>query len=106
MEDGCLQLAFAQMVKAVKLWDTGTGELLRTLDLHQGRVNSLSFTADGQMLATGSADQTIRLWTVATGECLRSLMVSRPYETMNITDVQGLTEAQKESLKALGAVED
>ncbi|MEO0350221.1 MAG: BTAD domain-containing putative transcriptional regulator, partial [Cyanobacteria bacterium P01_A01_bin.15] len=92
--------------QTVKLWDTGTGELLRTLDLHQGRVNSLSFTADGQMLATGSADQTIRLWTVATGECLRSLMVSRPYETMNITDVQGLTEAQKESLKALGAVED
>ncbi|MEM1256032.1 MAG: BTAD domain-containing putative transcriptional regulator [Cyanobacteria bacterium P01_H01_bin.21] len=91
--------------QTVRFWDTRTGELLRTLDLHQGRVNSLSFTSDGQMLATGSADQTIRLWNISTGECLRTLMVARPYENMNITDVQGLTEAQKESLKALGAVE-
>ncbi|NEZ61822.1 NACHT domain-containing protein [Leptolyngbyaceae cyanobacterium CCMR0082] len=91
--------------QTVKLWDANTGKLLRILDLHHGRVNSLSFTADGQILASGSSDQTIRLWTVATGECLKTLMVPRPYENMNITDVQGLTAAQKESLKALGAVE-
>ena len=91
--------------QTVKLWNANTGELLQTLELHQGRVNSLSFTPDGQMLATGSADETIRLWRVATGECLMALRAPRPYENMNITDVQGLTEAQKESLKALGAIE-
>jgi hypothetical protein len=30
----------------------------------------------------------------------------RPYEGMNITGVKGLTEAEKATLKALGAVED
>jgi hypothetical protein len=29
-----------------------------------------------------------------------------PYEGMNITSVTGLTEAEKATLKALGAVED
>jgi len=103
--DGSL-LASGSDDQTVNLWNAHTGELLQTLELHQGRVNSLSFTPDGKMLATGSADETIRLWRVATGECLMTLRAPRPYENMNITDVQGLTEAQKESLKALGAVEN
>jgi hypothetical protein len=32
--------------------------------------------------------------------------VSRPYENMNITGATGLTEAQRETLKQLGAVEN
>lgn len=91
--------------QTIKLWDTNTGKLLRTLDLHRGRVNSVCFTPDGQTLASGSADETIRLWHVATGKCLKTLRAPRPYEGMNITDVQGLTEAQKEALKSLGAIE-
>ena len=39
-------------------------------------------------------------------ECLRTLQVPRPYEGMNITGVTGLTEAQKSTLKMLGAVDD
>src|SRR5919199_1986970 len=38
-------------------------------------------------------------------ECLKTLRVPRPYEGMNITGVTGLTEAQKSTLKMLGAVE-
>ena len=45
-------------------------------------------------------------WDVQTGECLKTLRIDRPYELMNITGVKGLTEAQKATLKALGAVED
>ena len=41
---------------------------------------------------------------VKTGECITTL-ADRPYEGMNIKKVTGLTEAQKASLKALGAVE-
>jgi hypothetical protein len=32
-------------------------------------------------------------------------MADRPYENMNITGVTGLTEAEKTTLKTLGAVE-
>jgi hypothetical protein len=34
-----------------------------------------------------------------------TLRADRPYERMNITDVTGLTEVQKASLRALGAIE-
>ena len=66
---------------------------------------SLTFSLDGQQLASGSEDGTIKLWDVKSGECLITLKADRPYEGMNITGVTGLTEAQKETLKALGAVE-
>ena len=38
-----------------------------TLEGHGGPVNSVSFSPDGTMLATGSWDSTVKLWKVATG---------------------------------------
>ena len=52
-----------------------------------------------------SWDETIKLWDTQTGECLRTLKIDRPYEGMSITGVTGISEAQKASLKALGAIE-
>jgi WD40 repeat protein len=72
---------------------------------HQGTIWSVAFSPDGQILASGSEDETIRLWQVETGECLQLLRSDRPYEGMNITGVIGLTSAQKATLRALGAVE-
>jgi hypothetical protein len=43
---------------------------------------------------------------VNTRECLKTIRADRPYERMNITGVTGLTEAQKATLKALGAIEE
>ena len=59
-----------------------------------------------RLLASGSYDETIRLWDVQTGECLQLLRSDRPYERMNITGATGLTEAQRASLKTLGAIEE
>ena len=57
----------------IRLWDTRTGEHLRTLEGHGGDVNSVSFHPDGHTLASGSEDHTIRLWDTRTGEHLRTL---------------------------------
>jgi predicted NACHT family NTPase len=97
-------LATGSYDETVKLWDICIGQCLHTFDGHTNPVLSVAFSVDGMTLASGSADETIKLWDV-TGECLKTL-TDRPYEGMNITDVTGLTEAEKATLKTLGAVED
>lgn len=47
-----------------------TGRLLKeiaTLDSHEYAVNSLAFTPDGALMASGSRDNTIRLWEMPAG---------------------------------------
>ncbi|MEH2125441.1 MAG: protein kinase [Nostoc sp.] len=50
-----------------------TGQLLRTLSGHSSSANSVAISSDGQMLASGSRDNTIKLWEVATGREIRTL---------------------------------
>ncbi|MBD1879553.1 NB-ARC domain-containing protein [Coleofasciculus sp. FACHB-T130] len=88
----------------VRLWDVSTGQCLKTLQGHTNGIWSVVFSPDGQILASAGQDEMIKLWDVATGECLNTLRSERPYEGMNITGVTGLTDAQKATLKALGAV--
>jgi WD40 repeat protein len=118
-------LASGSFDQTVKLWDVTTGECLKTLHEHTNEVMSVSFNPirskitsnistysevrlpqeDSPMLASASSDETIKLWDVKTGKCIKTLRAARPYESMNITGVTGLTEAQKASLTALGAAE-
>jgi WD40 repeat protein/transcriptional regulator with XRE-family HTH domain len=90
----------------VRLWEVNTGECLMTMQGHTSRVRSVVFSPDSQMLVSGSQDGTIKFWDVHTAECLQTLRSRRPYEQMNITEVKGLSAAQKLTLKALGAIEE
>ncbi len=58
----------------------------------------------GTKMASCGDDGGITLWDLHSGEPLRTLRRDRPYERLNITGVQGLTEAQKATLRALGAI--
>ncbi|MEH2149824.1 WD40 repeat domain-containing protein [Nostoc sp.] len=89
----------------IRLWDLQTGECLRVLQGHTGGVWTLAIRSDGQTLASSSNDRTIKLWDVTTGRCIKTLMADRLYKGMNIKGATGLTEAQKFTLKALGAIE-
>jgi WD40 repeat protein len=73
---------------------------------HGNWINSVALNPDGKTIASSSEDKTIKLWNFKTGECLKTLRNPKPYEGMNITGVMGLTEAEKATLKALGAIED
>ncbi|UBF29411.1 hypothetical protein K9N68_17205 [Kovacikia minuta CCNUW1] len=82
-----------------------TGHCLQTLCEHTSWVTSVLFSSDGQILISGSYDRTIKLWDVKTGRCISTLTIDRLYEGMNIQGATGLTDAQKATLKTLGAVE-
>jgi WD40 repeat protein len=90
----------------VQLWDTTTYQCLNTFQGHKDVLSVIAFSPDSRTLASGNFDGTIKLWDLQSGECLKTLQPDRPYERMNITGVTGLTEAQKATLKALGAIED
>jgi WD40 repeat protein len=91
--------------QTIRLWNLEELKCSFTISEHLGAVRSVEFSPNGRILASGSHDETIRLWNVETGEGIAVLQVPRPYEGTNITGVKGLTEAQRASMLALGAVE-
>jgi predicted NACHT family NTPase len=92
--------------KKIYLLDAFTFQTLKILEGHTNSVDSITFSPDGKTVASGGREGVIRLWNIEMGNCLNILKSDRPYEGMNITGVKGLTEAEKATLKALGAVED
>jgi WD40 repeat protein/transcriptional regulator with XRE-family HTH domain len=91
--------------QTVRLWDIDSTICLKALQGHFNRVRWVTFSPDGNILASSGDDGTIKFWDAQTYDCFKTLIGERPYERMNISHVQGLTEAQKANLKALGAIE-
>ncbi len=103
--DGQL-LAAGYQDLTVRIWDIHTCQMLGSLLGHtSGGVWCVSFSPNG-VLATGGDDGAIKLWERDTGACLQTLRSDEPYEGMNITGAQGLTEAQKAAILALGGFEE
>lgn len=88
----------------VKLWDVTTGTCLKTLQGHAQIVWMVTFNHKGGIITSCSDDGTIQMWDSVTGESLKRLSADRPYEGMNITGAIGLTQAQRATLYALGAI--
>jgi WD40 repeat protein len=92
--------------QTTRLWEVSSGTCLHTLQGQTSMIWSVAFSSDGKTLASGSYDGSIKLWDMLTGECLHTLRSDRPYEQMNITQVKGVTEVQKATLRSLGAIEE
>ncbi|HOL95605.1 MAG TPA: hypothetical protein PLH79_14735 [bacterium] len=63
-------LAAGSADHAIRLWDAGSGGLIRTLE---GRVFSLAWSPDGKTLASVSSGDHIRIWDTQTGILKRVL---------------------------------
>jgi WD40 repeat protein len=90
----------------LRWWEVQSGRCVRVQEAHQGAMQALKVSPDGSMLASCGDDGAIVLWEIESGKPLRTLRQDRPYERLNITGIRGLSEAQKASLRALGAFEE
>jgi WD40 repeat protein len=91
--------------RTIKIWKLKSQKCTNTLVGHTGRVAAIAFQSDNKTLVSGSQDTKIKFWDINTGMCLKTLKAREPYEGMNITGVNGLTEAQRSMLLSLGAVD-
>lgn len=62
--DGQL-LASPSRDKTIRIWDPGSGNLMRVLMGHTSWVNSVSWSPNGRWLASGSENGSIRIWDAA-----------------------------------------
>ncbi|MEM7030421.1 MAG: BTAD domain-containing putative transcriptional regulator [Chloroflexota bacterium] len=106
--------------QTVRLWDISTlakrGEVgdaptnqtdvSHILSGHTPWVTNVDINSTSRIVASSSGHQTIRLWDIDSGQCIQTLKLPGLYEGLNITGITGISDAQKETMKALGAVED
>jgi WD40 repeat protein len=57
----------------IRLWNTSTGQIEKTLQGHQRTVWDVKFSPDGKILASGSFDKTLRIWNVEDGKQIQIL---------------------------------
>jgi WD40 repeat protein len=56
-----------------KLWDAGSGMLLKSLEGHTSSISAAVFSPDGKKILTVSYDATAKLWDAVSGDLLKTL---------------------------------
>ncbi len=57
----------------LKVWNILTGQCVKMLEGHSGRVLSAVFSSDDKYILSQSEDRTVRTWDVNSGNCIKSL---------------------------------
>jgi len=70
--DGKL-LASGSADKFVKIFDTATGKLVKSISGHTHYVLCVSWRANGREIASSGADKTVKLWAFPSGEQIKSI---------------------------------
>ena len=57
----------------LKVWDLGSGQIIRTLQGHTKSVFGVAVTADGRWVVSASSDMTLKVWEFGRGQLVRTL---------------------------------
>jgi WD40 repeat protein/serine/threonine protein kinase len=68
----------------IRIWDAGTGRMLREIRAHDAVVYNIAFSPDSRCLASGSVDKTVKLWDAETGR-ERSTIKGHTVEVRTVT---------------------
>jgi WD40 repeat protein/transcriptional regulator with XRE-family HTH domain len=90
---------------SIRWWDVQEGKCLMLRQGHQSAIHSLRASPDGLRLASCGDDNMIQVWDIQSGEPLKTLRRDRPYDRLDISGLRGMSEAQKATLRTLGAIE-
>lgn len=83
--------------KSIGIWDTGTGECIRTLTGHSGAIRDVTIGSNGH-LYSASDDNRIGVWSLATGQLITFL-------TGHTNAIHGLRLSPDEKLLASGSAD-
>ncbi len=98
-------LVSASIDGTIRWWDSQSGACLYVRQGHQAWINSIAVSPNGTMLASCGYDGVVHLWETQSAEPIATLRGDRPYERLSIAGTTGINEAQKTTLRALGAIE-
>src|SRR3954447_20519145 len=70
----------------LKIWDTATGNVLRTLSGHEQSVLGAAISPDGRKIASVGADASVRFWNVVTGESTKVASHSSAVKNVAFSD--------------------
>ena len=73
------QLVSASDGGTVRLWDTGTGAAIRTLEGHWSSNQAVAFSSDGKVLVSALGDGAVRLWDAGTRVVMQTLEANANY---------------------------
>ena len=52
----------------IKLWDLGSGNLIKSMSGHESLISSLEFSRNGELLVSAGDDDSVRIWSVKEAE--------------------------------------
>ena len=69
---------------SVILWSVETGEKMHTFDEHTENVTSLEFSADNELLVSGSGDDSLKLWDIDLREEVFEIVHDNEYDVSDV----------------------